>query len=660
MTSIQAWAERVLTGTALADKLLDPPDDLVDDPRPVDLPSVPGRPPELALGRKKHGRAPTPGQLSTDAQRGRVLHMFANHELLALELMALAILRFPGLPSRFRRGIVAVAADEQRHLQAYLSRMAICGTALGDAPVSAFFWDALADVDDPAGFVAGMSLTLEQANLDFSRTWSEAFRRAGDVDTATVLDGVYEDEIRHVRVGLHRLREWHPNESDLSIFSRVVRPPLGLVRARGTGAFDSAGRKRAGLDPEFSRAVAVAGRSRGRTPKVFLFAPGVESEVLGRTPPAPDLATDLADLPMVLADDDDIVLAPEPSLAHRERLAAAGFARPERVADPQALAGRPVSELCPWGWSPAVARKLAPIALVRAGTTAWDPRWKALYSKAWAVGGESDPRGVDRALAEIAGPWIVKAAYTTGGRERISGEGPLGSVQRAWLARALTSHGEVVVEPRLRVVLDLSVQADVTESDVRIAGITRFETRGGAWAGTFVGRWTDGIDNDLLRWIHGPGEVESRLHQAARTLGARAQQLGYRGPIGVDALVHLEGDSLALRPILELNPRITMGRIALGLARRQAPGAAGWFHIARVDDPLAAANALSRDPVLLRGRVADGVVILNDPEAARQFLAIWSVAGSTRQLAIVLANARTIGNPERKAVPKEAATGSKP
>ena len=50
--------------------------------------------------------------------RGLLLHGFANHELLALELMGLTLLRFPDAPTAFRLDVARTLSEEQVHLAA--------------------------------------------------------------------------------------------------------------------------------------------------------------------------------------------------------------------------------------------------------------------------------------------------------------------------------------------------------------------------------------------------------------------------------------------------------------------------------------------------------------------------------------------------------------
>ena len=113
------------------------------------------------------------------AQRVRILHALANHELQAIELFAWALLAFPDAPLAFRRGLVAILADEQRHLALYTERLAALGTGFGDQPVTGHFWNKLDHLADPLAFVCAMGLTFENANLDFAGDYARAAHACG-------------------------------------------------------------------------------------------------------------------------------------------------------------------------------------------------------------------------------------------------------------------------------------------------------------------------------------------------------------------------------------------------------------------------------------------------------------------------------------------------
>jgi uncharacterized ferritin-like protein (DUF455 family) len=235
---IREFAERVLFGTTLEEKLAQPASELTDD-RPGAshaAPEHPGRPADLRFKGPGRGRDfPDLRALEQERERGRLLHFFANHELLATELMALVLLRFPEAPPAFRRGVVQTLQEEQDHTRMYCRRMAECGLTFGEMPVSGYFWRAVSPMAHPMDFVAGLSLTFEQANLDFSRQFAAAFQAVGDDRTAGLLEGIYRDEIAHVAHGLKWFRRWkNPALSDWEAFQSQLKFPLSPQRAKGS------------------------------------------------------------------------------------------------------------------------------------------------------------------------------------------------------------------------------------------------------------------------------------------------------------------------------------------------------------------------------------------------------------------------------------------
>ena len=109
---LREFAEQILFATTLDEKLRCP--DKVTDERPgsaLTTPAAPGRPKELQFKVTGEARDSFPGtkNLERESERGRLLHFFANHELLATELMALVLLQISRCARRVPPGCVANA-----------------------------------------------------------------------------------------------------------------------------------------------------------------------------------------------------------------------------------------------------------------------------------------------------------------------------------------------------------------------------------------------------------------------------------------------------------------------------------------------------------------------------------------------------------------------
>ena len=419
---LREFAERVLFATSLEEKL-QPPDGVTDEqPGPaIVAPAAPGRPRELNFKPTGSARGEFPGtrHLEQDSERGRLLHFFANHELLATELMALVLLKFPDAPTAFRKGVFETLKDEQEHTRLYMERMRGCGIEFGSIPVSGYFWRAVSGMESPLDYVAGLSLTFEQANLDFARHYSSCFGEVGDAASARLLDKIYRDEIGHVAYGLKWFRRWkNPGESDWEAFCRQLKYPLSPQRAKGL-LLNVAGRQAAGLDAAFIAELDVYSQSKGRTPGVFLFNPFTEARMAqGRTfnptKHQAQLARDLESLPQFLGRQDDLVLVERrPSVEFLSGLKQAGFALPEFVEMKQPLT-RPAATLCPsdgerdgvrgvfglaqrklgrlrpWAWGPDSVELFQPLFAnltgeQRTANGSFNPEIAQLYSKAWSA-----------------------------------------------------------------------------------------------------------------------------------------------------------------------------------------------------------------------------------------------------------------------------------
>ncbi|MCR9159702.1 MAG: DUF455 family protein [Nannocystaceae bacterium] len=674
---VSAFAERVLVGPTLADKLFEPTE--LTDEAPLwngSLPTVPGRSAALPLSHAAGGGAPLQVP-DDDRERGALLHAFANHELLATELLALALLRFGEAPAAFRRGLVQTLREEQRHLSLYLVRMRALGVELGERPLSGFFWRAMSQLPTPSAFVAHLSLTFEQANLDFATHYARAFAAMGDRESAAVLQTVLDDEIGHVAFGVRWFERWR--EDDVPLFDAhkdALRPPLQVVRAKAAG-FEVEPRRAAGLSPAYIERLRVCSGSRGRPARVHWFNGAVEQEVehgLRYTPTKSTQTTisDMETLPLVFASSSDVVLVRRrPRVAFLDALAEAGFTLPrfevasiERSPWPAPRRVGAIESMQPWGRSPRTHAFCA-VANARATDTGagWNERAAALYDKRTmvrlAASLPADPCWSDaRRDARVATHWegVVSAREDFGSLGHgvrvkpvfgASGRGHVvlrSEADRGAVEALLRKSGAVVVEPELDVVAEFSLRLRVVRERVRVEDIGRcISTPRGQFAHAVIGAADWGLPPEVRRWLRGDGHDPRRLERMASTVAEHIEPevvaAGVGGPLGVDALLVRVDGALRLRPLVDLNPRRTMGHVASRLRERVARrasavvsvvtrsdlAAAGFSSFCAWSDALPSAHLEEREGAR---RLLRGVVPLTDPATAGNVVVVLSAADS--------------------------------
>ena len=744
---LRDFATRILFATTLDEKLQCPVDITDEQPgSPLATPAEPGRPTELHFKVTGTGRDEFPGtrRLEQERERGRLLHFFANHELLATELMALVLLRFPDAPAAFRKGVLQTLKDEQMHTRLYIQRMKECGIHFGELPVSGYFWRAVSGMENPMDYVASLCLTFEQANLDFARHFARGFATVGDDSTAKLLEKIYRDEIGHVAYGLKWFRRWkNPDQSDWDAFCRTLKFPLSPQRAKGF-TLNVEGRRAAGLDAAFIAELDVYSQSKGRTPNVFVFNPFAEGHIaqgkaFNPTKYQAQLARDLANLPQFLCRQDDLVLVERrPSVEFLSGIKQAGFALPEFVESPErgsasrstlakigvnkldaaveteaaaghrpalrksilSLAERKLGRLRPWAWGPDSVELLEPIFAnltgeKRTATQSFNPGIAELYSKAWSasflrkvladIGRAGSPLpaasrnqtperrarsdapylctvdevgvavdSLDAALEAITAirrrghhkVMIKQALGLAGGNAIRLFEPELLETHRRWIVKAVENRRQLVVEPWLERVQDFSVQLEMTTDGLKLCGYTGLLTD---VRGQFQGNWAAPkferrIPPNVIELFHEPPDIATRLHalyaDIFSLLEAELRRAGFLGPVGIDAFAYrtARGDC-RLKPIVEINPRYTMGRLTVELMKQVAPGSHGLFRLVSramtraggFDDFPACARSLSeRFPLRLEGepslRIREGAICLNDPAQAQVCLAVFQVA----------------------------------
>ncbi len=200
--------------------------------------------------RKKEEKLP-PFQTHGSAENRAVcLHRFAGHELLAVEIMAHALTAFPDAPPAFRKGVANTLKEEQGHVRLYCKRMEELGLRFGDLPLYRHFWNQVPYLTSPVRYVSVMSLTFEMANLDFAPLYGKSFAHFGDAESASLMNTILTDEIRHVSFGWRMLQRLKGEEEPWNLWTSSLPPRLEPKRAKGFVLMEEP-RKKAGIPEEW-------------------------------------------------------------------------------------------------------------------------------------------------------------------------------------------------------------------------------------------------------------------------------------------------------------------------------------------------------------------------------------------------------------------------
>jgi uncharacterized ferritin-like protein (DUF455 family) len=596
---------RILLGGKLEDKLAGakiPLHEIEWDTPAFQMPEEPGREGNLKPVSSKTAEKnafPKKSELKNDSARGKLLHFFANHELLAIETMAYTLLKFPDAPLEFKKGVMKTIQDEQRHMSLYLDRMHEYGVDLGGVSLNLYFWNILKTMRTPLDFVTRMSLTFEQANLDFALEYAKLFEEEiADEKTAKLLRVVHDDEVKHVAHGLKWFNEWRePNETEFDSYQKLLPFPLTPRRGKGGSRFFAAqSRKDAGFSEDYVLSMKVAGGSRGKVPDYFLFNPQceIESQVSLSVPARAKIA-DLAPLMLWLAQEDDVVELPKkPNLAWLSEVYDLKGELPEMVyakfgeaVPPSAGKYIAFEELKPWGWGESAWKRLSEVKekLRKPPQFSKEDPLTKFFSKAWwknelksrdaEVFGRvlSSEKVFEEWQSENAAPedrFLLKAAVSTSGRGHLEFSKAMlaDSVLTEKIKKRIQSEGSVVIEPLLKKKIDFSIQYEIFAS-----GEVKFEEprfflidSHYQYQGALLGNWGGGTRYETeWRLIRENLRSIREQHQKAITI---LKEQNYVGPVGIDCLIYEAPDQmLKIAPLIEVNVRFTMGRVANEIER---------------------------------------------------------------------------------------------
>lgn len=250
MQTINEYCFYILTSPKLEDKLTPPPETLVDLPHSFEIPELPARETKIQLTNEKT-KIPRLEHLNQTINRAISLHHFANHELMAIEIFARALLKFQNIDSEHRQDMFRTLKEEQKHLRMYIQRMQELGLDFGERKLNSIFWKFVPKMNTFEKFSAVMSISFEGANLDYALVYKNTFLKFGDEKTANIMNTIYHDERKHVRRGV-KVLEKRPNKeiSDWEYYRSLLEYPMTPRRAKGYFYIPRT-RKRLGLSETF-------------------------------------------------------------------------------------------------------------------------------------------------------------------------------------------------------------------------------------------------------------------------------------------------------------------------------------------------------------------------------------------------------------------------
>jgi hypothetical protein len=355
-----------------------------------------------------------------------------------------------------------------------------------------------------------------------------------------------------------------------------------------------------------------------------------------------------------------------PSREHILRLKRNGFVVPEliKIGEDEELLERKIGGLKPWAWGPGASDlmsryKACVPEVVDLVWRPWQVRDAELFSKRnglhlaellderigrWCVSVDEVLDSVRDFTRADGSDVLLKAPWSSAGRghlKLLAGEWT--DPASAWLEKVMVQQGGVVVEPWLERVLDFSAQYEVSKEGIKLVGMTRVvNDAAGRYLGTFVHhKWTSGLAPDLTEFLFREADVMQLYKDELPKLLVGLLDENFRGNFGVDAMVYEGEDGFTLRKVVEVNPRMTMGRAALELLKNFGFAGAGFYQILRKSK---LGNIDQWLELLEIGDAEDGLrdslqkipnkisCPLNDPYLAQEFIAVWHLGKSVDKL----------------------------
>lgn len=588
---LNEFAQQLIFSKNLEDKLYYPSQiDLESKVTPLKEKFDPGRSDKIAFS-KERAKFPSLKGIEKTDKRAQILHYFANHELLAIEIMALILLKFPQMPDGLKKSLLQSIKEEQQHFGFYCKRMKDWGVEFGDFSRNNFFWRLMQSLESIDKMISHLSLSFEQANLDFSLYYQSIFHQIGDIKTAEYLGQVYQDEIKHVKIGLYWFNQFRPNKKSLWIeYLQSLEFPMSPMRAKGK-IFSIAARQEVGFDQEYIQNLKLFSASKGTCPNIYFFNPEAEYQMAKSIkkisqPPKiyQNLKTDLEFVILLLGNSNDIHIFDEkPNSNLLNQIKSLAVSLPEILEGPiskklRQLTNRKIKSLQPWGETD-LTDKLALEYFQSANKSVdraklyskayskelWDVFYRKMTSKYLANNKAFITTTKEKILKlERNKLYIAKKLISSSGRGNYKFTNSNDCLVLKQILKEFERKNPLLVEVWYDKILDYSLQFRINSNNKPdYIGLTRFLTdERGQYKGAILNDFFYGISEKHKKIILDEKQMDfySINRSLMNYIAEAAAKEGYSSYIGVDGCIYRDVETeIKLRPLLECNFRMNFG-----------------------------------------------------------------------------------------------------
>jgi hypothetical protein len=370
---------------------------------------------------------------------------------------------------------------------------------------------------------------------------------------------------------------------------------------------------------------------------------------------------DLSVLPFIFASENDFVLTENPpSIGFIQRLKDIGFDLPHfcSLNELEALPDGSISDISPWGWSPAAHYKLKNLKekcsdeFKASPVFHWKSEHQLLFERSTSLNflreilaNNSMDWFIDQSLIGIVvtsteeiemllkkhSPLVIKAPISSSGRGiQIIRKKDLSASNWQWISGILKQQHYLVAEPFLEKLADLSFQFLVNDnSEIEYLGYSVFETNSnGQYNGTLIHPKLETILSEEHSAVF-QEKISETVHIIKEALNKSVYAKYHRGYLGVDSILYLDRNQLLIQPCIEVNCRMNMGIMSLLLEKRIHRDSIGKFGLWYSNSVkfLDFANEESNNNQLkpLNGKICSGFLALVEEDSNKKFGAYFSL-----------------------------------